>query len=215
MCQGSSGRLASDSQRMLSTPKVGSSPLYSVVNTLYHPVSQFGHIWTHCIPWRSQLTCRVLFVSIELRVSRSESKHWRLCATAAAVISLKGECRSGRREPDAIQVQVKNSWTSYHFISLHITSYHFISLHITSYHFISLHITSYHFMASWHPSLDLLGPTRTCNFANLGQSRQNVDGSLQMCEVAVGSDMLGAHTLAVSRNGRLYSKGTQPWRWMV
>ena len=193
MCQGSSGRLASDSQRMLSTPKVGSSPLYSVVNTLYQNSDIFGHI--HCIPWRSQLTCRVFFVSIELRVSRSESKHWRLCATAAAVISLKGECRSGRREPDAIQVQVKNSWTSYHFISLHITSYHF--------------------MASWHPSLDLLGPTRTCNFANLGQSRQNVDGSLQMCEVAVGSDMLGAHTLAVSRNGRLYSKGTQPWRWMV
>ena len=124
-------------------------------------------------------------------MSRSESKHWRLCATAAAVISLKGECRSGRREPDAIQVQVKNSWTSYHFISLH------------------------GFMASWHPSLDLLGPTRTCNFANLGQSRQNVDGSLQMCEVAVGSDMLGAHTLAVSRNGRLYSKGTQPRHWVV
>ena len=143
----------------------------------------------------AHMPCSFCFHRTASVMSRSESKHWRLCATAAAVISLKGECRSGRREPDAIQVQVKNSWTSYHFISLHITSYHF--------------------MASWHPSLDLLGPTRTCNFANLGQSRQNVDGSLQMCEVAVGSDMLGAHTLAVSRNGRLYSKGTQPWRWMV
>ena len=28
-------------------------------------------------------------------------------------------------------------------------------------------------------------------------------------QVAVGSDMLGAHTLAVSRNGRLYSPGAQ------
>ena len=27
--------------------------------------------------------------------------------------------------------------------------------------------------------------------------------------MSVGSDMLGAHTLAVSRNGRLYSLGTQ------
>ena len=136
----------------------------AVVFCCEYPVSQFGHIWTYTLYTLAKpahMPCFFCFHRAASVMSRSESKHWRLCATAAAVISLKGECRSGRREPDAIQVQVKNSWTSYHFISLHITSYHFMSLHITSYHFISLH----GIMAS------IFGPTGTNQDLQLCKSR--------------------------------------------
>ena len=163
----------------------------AVVFCCEYPVSEFGHIWTYTLYTLAKPAHMPCFFCFH----RAASVQVRVEALATLCHSCCGHFPQGWMSFRPQRTRCNPS-SGEEFMD-----------------FISLHITSYHFMASWHPSLDLLGPTRTCNFANLGQSRQNVDGSLQMCEVAVGSDMLGAHTLAVSRNGRLYSKGTQPWRW--